>query len=45
MAKQLIAVRISPRLLAEFGRLAAKQSKPYRTLIHGLFEKPASRAA
>jgi predicted DNA binding CopG/RHH family protein len=44
-AKQLIAIRISPRLLARLRRLAAKQSKPYQTLIHELLEKAASRAA
>jgi uncharacterized protein (DUF4415 family) len=44
-AKQLIAIRISPRLLAELRRLAAKQSKPYQTLIHELLEEAAKRAA
>lgn len=44
-AKQLIAIRISPRLLAQLRRLAAKQSKPYQTLIHELLEKAARTAA
>ena len=44
-AKQLIAIRISPRLLAQLRRLAVKQSKPYQTLIHELLEKAANRAA
>lgn len=44
-AKQLIAIRISPRLLAQLRRLAAKQSKPYQTLIHELLERAARRAA
>lgn len=44
-AKQLIAIRISPRLLTQLRRLAAKQSKPYQTLIHELLEKAAMRAA
>ncbi len=44
-AKQLIAIRIAPRLLAQLRRLAAKQSKPYQTLIHQLLEKAARRAA
>lgn len=44
-AKQLIAIRISPRLLAQLRRLAAKRSKPYQTLIHQLLEKAAKRAA
>ena len=40
-AKQLIAIRISPRLLGQLRRLAAKQDKPYQTLIHELLEKAA----
>ena len=40
-AKQLIAIRIAPRLLAQIRRLAAKQSKPYQTLIHELLERAA----
>jgi predicted DNA binding CopG/RHH family protein len=42
-AKQLIAIRIAPRLLAHLRRLAAKQSKPYQTLIHELLERAARR--
>jgi predicted DNA binding CopG/RHH family protein len=42
-AKQLIAIRIAPRLLAQLRRLAAKQSKPYQTLIHELLERAASK--
>ncbi len=45
MAKQLIAIRISPKLLATLRKLAAKQRKPYQTLIHEILEKAASRAA
>lgn len=44
MAKQLIAIRLSPRLLQALGKIAAKQSKPYQTLIHELLEKAASPA-
>jgi predicted DNA binding CopG/RHH family protein len=44
-AKQLIAIRSSPRLLARLRRLAARQSEPYQTLIHELLEKAAIRAA
>ena len=40
-AKQLIAIRIAPRLLAQLRRLAAKRSKPYQTLIHELLERAA----
>jgi predicted DNA binding CopG/RHH family protein len=44
-AKQLIAIRLSPKLLSSLRKLAAKQHKPYQTLIHELLEKAASRAA
>jgi predicted DNA binding CopG/RHH family protein len=40
-AKRLIAIRIAPRLLAQIRRLAAKQSKPYQTLIHEFLERSA----
>jgi predicted DNA binding CopG/RHH family protein len=42
-AKQLIAIRIAPRLLAQLRRLAAKQSKPYQTLIHELLERAVEK--
>jgi len=42
-AKQLIAIRIAPRLLAQLRRLAAKQSKPYQTLIHELLERATTK--
>ena len=45
MAKQLIAIRLSPRLLDQLRKMAAKQRKPYQTLIHELLEKAASQAA
>ena len=44
-AKQLIAIRIAPRLLDQLRRMAAKQSKPYQTLIHELLEKAAQKVA
>ncbi|MDT7042535.1 BrnA antitoxin family protein [Candidatus Nitronereus thalassa] len=43
--KQLIAIRLSPKLLETIRRMAAKQKKPYQTLIHELLGKAASRAA
>jgi predicted DNA binding CopG/RHH family protein len=43
-AKQLIAIRLSPKLLSSLRRMAAKQGKPYQTLIHELLEKAAFRA-
>jgi predicted DNA binding CopG/RHH family protein len=45
MAKQLIAIRLSPQLLSQLRKMAAKQGKPYQTLIHELLEKAASKAA
>lgn len=45
MAKQLIAIRLSPRLLATLRQMAAKRRKPYQTLIHELLEKATSPAA
>jgi predicted DNA binding CopG/RHH family protein len=42
-AKQLIAIRIAPPLLARIRRLAAKRSKPYQTLIHELLDRAAPR--
>ncbi|MFI5094860.1 MAG: BrnA antitoxin family protein [Candidatus Acidiferrum sp.] len=42
-AKQLIAIRIAPRVLAKLRRLAAKQSKPYQTYIHELLERAAKK--
>jgi predicted DNA binding CopG/RHH family protein len=40
-AERLIAIRIAPSLLAQIRRLAAKQSKPYQTLIRELLERAA----
>lgn len=44
-AKQLIAIRIAPKLLEQLRRMAAKQSKPYQTLIHDLLEKATRKVA
>ncbi len=44
-AKQLIAIRIDPGLLAEIRRLAAALDKPYQTLIHELLVKATHDAA
>lgn len=45
MAKQLIAIRLSPKLLSQLRKMADAQGKPYQSLIHELLEKAASRAA
>jgi len=44
-AKQLIAIRIDPRLLARLRRLARHSRKPYQTLIQELLERAAPNAA
>ena len=44
-AKQLIAIRISPRLLTQIRRRAARRAMPYQTLIHEMLEKAAARVA
>ena len=43
--KQLIAIRVDPKLLASLRKMAAKLGKPYQTLIHELLEKAARQAA
>jgi predicted DNA binding CopG/RHH family protein len=43
--RQLIAIRIDPFLLKRLRKLAAKQDKPYQTLIHELLERATKRAA
>lgn len=45
MAKQLIAIRLSPKLLSQLRKMASKQGKPYQSLIHELLEKAAIKAA
>ena len=37
-AKQMIAIRIAPSLLAKIRKLAAKRETPYQTLLHELLE-------
>jgi uncharacterized protein (DUF4415 family) len=44
-AKQMIAIRIDPTLLAKLRELAGRRGKPYQTLIHELLERAANRAA
>lgn len=38
-AKQLIAIRVHPKLLATLRRMALRRSKPYQTFIHEILEK------
>ena len=44
-AKQLIAFRIDPALLAKIRKLAAKKGRPYQTLLHEILESAMKKAA
>ena len=44
-AKHLIAIRIAPTLLNKLRKLAAKQRKPYQTLLHELLEDAVKKKA
>ncbi len=44
-AKQMIAFRIAPGLLARIRKLAAKQETPYQSLLHELLEDAVDRRA
>jgi uncharacterized protein (DUF4415 family) len=44
-AKQLIAIRLDPRLLEELRHLATRQRKHYQKLVHELLEAAVRRAA
>lgn len=41
--KQLIAIRISPKLLDKIRRMALKKRKPYQTFLHELLEDAVNR--
>ena len=45
MAKQMIAFRIAPSLLAKIRKLAAKRETPYQTLLHELLEDAMDKRA
>jgi len=42
--KKLIAVRLSPKLLADIQKMAARKRKPYQTFMHELLEKAVKAA-
>jgi uncharacterized protein (DUF4415 family) len=44
-AKQLIAIRIRPRVLAALRNIAEQQDKPYQTLIHEILERATKTMA
>ena len=43
--KQMIAFRIDPSLLRKLRKRAAKEDKPYQTLLHELLEEAVEEAA
>ena len=43
--RQLIAIRLDPSLLVRLRKLAARQGKPYQSLIHELLERATGQAA
>lgn len=44
-AKQLIAIRLDPGLIARLRTMARRRGKPYQTLIHELLDKATRRVA
>src|SRR5712691_4098147 len=44
-AKQLIAFRIDPALLAKLRKLAEKKGRPYQTFLHEIIESAVKKAA
>ena len=44
-AKQLLAIRIAPKLLSDLRKLAKKRKLPYQSLLHQLLEKAVKSAA
>ena len=44
-AKQIIAIRIRPRVLAALRKIAEQQDKPYQTLIHDILERATKSVA
>jgi predicted DNA binding CopG/RHH family protein len=44
-AKQLIALRVNPVLLAKIRKMAEQAGKPYQTYIHDILEKLTKKGA
>jgi predicted DNA binding CopG/RHH family protein len=44
-AKQLIALRVNPALLAKIRKMAEQAGKPYQTYIHDILEKLTKKGA
>jgi predicted DNA binding CopG/RHH family protein len=43
--KEMISIRIDPKLLTKLRKLAAKKKVPYQTLLHDLLEDAVNKAA
>jgi predicted DNA binding CopG/RHH family protein len=43
--KQLIAIRLDPKLIFQLKKLAKKQDIPYQSLVHQLLEDAVKKAA
>ncbi len=43
--KQLIAIRLAPKLISRLKKLAKRQDVPYQTLIHQLLEEAVDDVA
>ncbi len=45
IVKEMISLRIDPKLLNKLRKLAAKKKVPYQTLLHDLLEEAVNKAA
>lgn len=43
--KQLMAIRLSPKLIFNLRRLAKRKKRPYQTLLHELLEQAVAKAS
>jgi len=43
--KQLMAIRMSPKLIFDLRRLAKRKRRPYQTLLHELLEQAVAKAS
>jgi uncharacterized protein (DUF4415 family) len=43
--KQLMAIRMSPKLIFDLRRLAKRRRRPYQTLLHELLEQAVAKAS
>ena len=43
--KQLMAIRLSPKLIFDLRKLAKRRKRPYQTLLHELLEQAVAKAS